>query len=79
MSEDEETKSLNLKLGKLECKTSSFWIAIAFLMAITVCFITYCICNTVTKITEQYFNNIIQYQIEQIQPIHQTNPLQNIK
>lgn len=79
MSETENSKSLNLKLGKLECKTSSFWIAIAFLMAFTVCFITYCICNTVTHITEQYFNNMIQYRIEQVQPISQINSLPNIK
>ena len=53
MPEDKSKEHpINFKLGKLECKTSSFWIAIAFLMAFTVCFITYCICNTVTHITE---------------------------
>lgn len=64
----EDDQHLNLKLGKLECKTSSFWIAIAFLMAFTVCFITYCICNTVTHITEQYFNNMVPYKIERVIP-----------
>lgn len=58
MSDTENIQPINFKLGKLECKTSSFWIAIAFLMAFTVCFITYCICNTVTHITKQYFENM---------------------
>lgn len=67
MQEDKREHPINFKLGKLECKTSSFWIAIAFLMAFTVCFITYCICNTVTHITEQYFENMIPpYAIEQV-------------
>lgn len=67
MQEDNGEHPINFKLGKLECKTSSFWIAIAFLMAFTVCFITYCICNTVTHITEQYFENMIPpYAIEQV-------------
>lgn len=58
MLDTENIQPINFKLGKLECKTSSFWIAIAFLMAFTVCFITYCICNTVTHITKQYFENM---------------------
>ena len=58
MSDTENIQPINFKLGKLECKTSSFWIAIAFLMAFTVCFITYCICNTVTHITKQYCENM---------------------
>ena len=58
MSDTENIQPINFKLGKLECKTSSFWIAIAFSMAFTVCFITYCICNTVTHITKQYFENM---------------------
>ena len=67
MQEDNREHPINFKLGKLECKTSSFWIAIAFLMAFTVCFITYCICNTVTHITKQYFENMIPpYAIEQV-------------
>ena len=67
MQEDNREHPINFKLGKLECNTSSFWIAIAFLMAFTVCFITYCICNTVTHITEQYFENMIPpYAIEQV-------------
>ena len=67
MQEDNREHPINFKLGKLECKTSSFWIAIAFLMAFTVCFITYCICNTVTHITEQYFENMnLQPRIEKV-------------
>lgn len=82
MPEDKSKEHpINFKLGKLECKTSSFWIAIAFLMAFTVCFITYCICNTVTHITEQYFENIVPpYKIEQVittSPQRQNTSLQN--
>ena len=67
MSDTENIQPINFKLGKLECKTSSFWIAIAFLMAFTVCFITYCICNTVTHITKQYFENMnLQSRIEKV-------------
>lgn len=67
MSDTENIQPINFKLGKLECKTSSFWIAIAFLMAFTVCFITYCICNTVTHITKQYFENMnLQPRIEKV-------------
>lgn len=47
-----------LNSGKLKAKANNFWIAIGFLIAFTICFITYCICDTVTKITNQYFDNL---------------------
>lgn len=53
---------LNVELGKIKAKANNFWIAIAFLIAFTICFITFCICQSVCKITDQYFNNLMKVQ-----------------
>lgn len=63
--EQEKTPALNVELGKIKAKANNFWIAIAFIIAFTICFITYCICNSVTHITEQYFKNLTELKIEQ--------------
>jgi hypothetical protein len=62
--EQEKTPALNVELGKIKAKANNFWIAIAFIIAFTICFITYCICNSVTHITEQYFKNLTELKIE---------------
>lgn len=62
--EQEKTPALNVELGKIKAKANNFWIAIAFIIAFTICFITYCICNSVTHITEQYFKNLTDLKIE---------------
>ena len=57
-----EKSILNFQLGKIKAKANNFWIAIAFLIAFTICFITYCICHSVVKITDQYFDNLTKIQ-----------------
>ena len=57
-----EKSILNFELGKIKAKANNFWIAIAFLIAFTICFITFCICHSVVKITDQYFDNLTKIQ-----------------
>jgi hypothetical protein len=60
----EKPAALNVELGKIKAKANNFWIAIAFLIAFTICFITYCICQSVTHVTEQYFKNLTELSME---------------
>jgi hypothetical protein len=57
--------ALNVELGKIKAKANNFWIAIGFLIAFTICFITYCICHSVTYVTEQYFKNLTEMSLKQ--------------
>ena len=57
-----EKSILNFELGKIKAKANNFWIAIVFLIAFTICFITFCICNSIVKITDQYFDNLTKIQ-----------------
>jgi hypothetical protein len=47
-----------LNSGKIKAKAKNFWIAISFIIAMTVGFITWSICSTVKHITDQYFKNL---------------------
>ncbi len=53
-----------LNFGKIKAKANNFWIAIGFLIAFTICFITWCICHSVTQITEQYFKNLTELSLK---------------
>ena len=60
----EKPAALNVELGKIKARANNFWIAIAFLIAFTICFITYCICQSVTHVTDQYFKNLTELSLE---------------
>lgn len=61
---NKKSSALNVEVGHIKANANNFWIAIGFLIAFTICFITYCICHTVTNITNQYFKNLTEMSIQ---------------
>lgn len=55
---------LNLQLGNFKANANNFWIAIAFIIAFTICFITWCISSSITKVTNQYFQTLTELTIK---------------
>lgn len=62
--EQEQKSQLNFQLGHIKANTNSFWLAIVFLIVLAICFINWMFCNTLIKITDQYFKNLTEISLK---------------